>query len=93
MTEAQMASIALGKHEELFIKKQLASGEYDDASDVVRTALHMLEEYDDARERWLCEDVSARFDEMEAAPEKAVALENVFDRLETIHAARLSKGK
>ena len=37
-----MASIALGDHYEKFIKRQLASGRYNNASEVVRAGLRML---------------------------------------------------
>jgi antitoxin ParD1/3/4 len=39
-------SVALGEHFEAFIKRQLASGRYNNASEVVRDALRHLEEYE-----------------------------------------------
>ena len=38
-----MASIALGDHYEKFIKQQLESGRYNNASEVVRAGLRLLE--------------------------------------------------
>ena len=39
-------SIALGEHWQAFIEKQLASGRYGSASEVIRTALRLLEQRD-----------------------------------------------
>lgn len=38
------ASIALGSHFEEFIRRQLESGRYNNASEVIRAGLRMLEE-------------------------------------------------
>jgi antitoxin ParD1/3/4 len=37
-------SLTLGKHWEMFVKKEVASGRYGSASEVVRAALRELEE-------------------------------------------------
>ena len=50
-----MPNVALGKPYEEFVKKQLESGRYSNASEVVRAALRLLEDNDAARERWLNE--------------------------------------
>ncbi len=78
-------SYTLGKHFEAFVKEQLASGRYNNASEVVRDALRLLEE----KERRLAaldafvhagladadagriEDAEAVFDELEAELERA----------------------
>ena len=39
-------SVALGKHWQLFIEKLVASGRYGSASEVIRTALRLLEQRD-----------------------------------------------
>ncbi len=38
-------SLSLGKHWEVFIKNEVASGRYGSASEVVRDALRHMEEY------------------------------------------------
>jgi antitoxin ParD1/3/4 len=73
-------SYTLGQHFEAFIQAQLASGRYNDASEVVRDALRLLEQrerrlaaVDAAIERGLADieagrvhDADAVFDELEA---------------------------
>lgn len=43
---AKNTSIALGEHWQAFIEKQVSSGRYGSASEVVRTALRLLEQRD-----------------------------------------------
>lgn len=40
------SSFSLGKHFESFVKGQLASGRYNNASEVIRDALRLMEERD-----------------------------------------------
>ncbi|ESQ80080.1 type II toxin-antitoxin system ParD family antitoxin [Asticcacaulis sp. YBE204] len=46
-------SVALGAHFEQFIKDQLASGRYNNASEVVRDGLRMLEDREAEKKRRL----------------------------------------
>jgi len=46
---AKNTSISLGDHFESFIEKQLASGRYNTASEVVRDSLRLLEEQEKQR--------------------------------------------
>ena len=46
---AKNTSISLGDHFESFIEKQLASGRYKNASEVVRDSLRLLEEQEKQR--------------------------------------------
>ena len=51
-------SLSLGEHWEVFIKKEITSGRYGSASEVVRDALRHMEEYNskiDALRRHLAE--------------------------------------
>ena len=44
------SSYSLGLHFETFIKNQLSSGRYSNASEVIRSGLRLLEDYEDGRE-------------------------------------------
>ncbi len=43
-------SVALGEHFEAFVKRQLADGSYNNASEVVRAGLRLLEESEQRRQ-------------------------------------------
>jgi antitoxin ParD1/3/4 len=88
-----MASFALNEHYENFIKKQLNSGRYNNASEVVRAALRLLEDQEEARERWLNQDIPARYAELKRDPSKGVSLDDAFARLEAEHQTRLARAK
>lgn len=77
-----MANVALGNHYDEFIKKQLETGRYDDASEVIRAGLRLLENHEAERERWLTEDIPARYEELMNNPSKGVPAEDVRARFE-----------
>ncbi len=77
-----MTSIALNDHYERFIKKQLESGRYNNASEVVRAGLRMLEDFEEARENWLREEIPSRLAELQKNPAISVPAEQVFANLE-----------
>lgn len=84
-----MASIALGDRYEKFIKEQLESGRYNNASEVVRAGLRMLEDFESSREHWLKTEIAARAKDVRDNPEASIPAERVFADLE----ARLRTGK
>lgn len=83
-----MASIALGDHYEKFIKQQLESGRYNNASEVVRAGLRMLEDFEASREQWMQQQIRARLAEQDANPGTAIPAEQVFAELEVHHRKR-----
>ena len=83
-----MASISLGDHYEKFIQNQLDSGRYNNASEVVRAGLRMLEDFEQSREHWLRNEIPARLAEARADPSIGVPAEKVFADL----MARSTKG-
>ena len=88
-----MASIALSEHYEKFIKQQLESGRYNNASEVVRAGLRMLEDFEASRERWLRQEIPARMAELRNDPSAGIPAEQVFDDLEARHRQRVAKAR
>jgi antitoxin ParD1/3/4 len=82
------SSYTLGSHFEAFVRAQLASGRYNNASEVLRDALRLMEE----RERRLAalDAVVARgLADIEAG--RVSPAEDVFDALDTKYAAMLDE--
>jgi antitoxin ParD1/3/4 len=79
-------SVALGKHFEDFVRVQLQSGRFNNASEVVRAGLRLLEENEQHRLLAL-EALRAEIDagRTSGKPKPAAA---VFDRLEAKYAAK-----
>jgi antitoxin ParD1/3/4 len=64
-------SVALGEHFETFVRTQIASGRYNNASEVVRDGLRMLQDHDAQREAKLHRlrgDIQAGIDSGPATP-------------------------
>lgn len=64
-------SVALGEHFETFVRTQIASGRYNNASEVVRDGLRMLQDHDAQREAKLQRlrgDIQAGIDSGPATP-------------------------
>jgi antitoxin ParD1/3/4 len=75
-------SVALGAHFETFIKEQLASGRYNNASEVVREGLRLLEDKQQERQIKLEE---LRHELQAAALDRArYDAEAVFDEVDAI---------
>ena len=88
-----MPNVALGNRYEEFIRKQLESGRYNNASEVVRAGLRMLEDYEDAREKWLREEIPDRYAELLKDPSKGISAETVRSRFRSKHESRIAGGK
>lgn len=77
-----MPNVALGHHYEEFVRKQLESGRYNNASEVVRARLRLLGDHETARERWLNEDIPARYEDFLKTPASGIPAETVRARFE-----------
>lgn len=88
-----MPNYALNEHYETFIKKQLESGRYNNASEVVRAGLRMLEDFEADREKWLREEIPGRYAELKADPAKGIPLADARAQFERRHAADMAKAK
>jgi antitoxin ParD1/3/4 len=80
-----MASISLGEHFEKFVQERVAQGRYQNASEVVRAGLRMLEDYEmslQERARLLKAEINEAWDD----PRPSRPAEAVFERIEAAHA-------
>jgi antitoxin ParD1/3/4 len=88
-----MPSINLGDHFEKFVHERVAQGRYQNASEVVRAGLRLLEEHEmgvEERARLLKEKINEAWDD----PRPSRPAAEVFDRIEAAHAeARRVKDK
>lgn len=88
-----MPNYALTDHYESFIRKQVESGRYNNASEVVRAGLRMLEDFEAGREKWLRSEIPSRLAELRQDPAKGIPADTVFAELEARHRANLAKAK
>ena len=82
-------SVALGSHFDKFIKKQLESGRFNNASEVVHAGLRLLEDQEKLQALKLAELKAAI--QAGIVSSSGVPAEEVFDRLEEKYAA-MAKG-
>ncbi|MBM3636166.1 MAG: type II toxin-antitoxin system ParD family antitoxin [Alphaproteobacteria bacterium] len=85
-----MANVNLGERFEAFIQEQIREGRYQNASEVVRAGLRLLEDQEAERKR--------QFDYMKAAiteamkdPRPSIPMDEVFDELEARLAERMKQ--
>jgi len=79
-------SVALGSHFESFVREQVQTGRFNNASEVVRAGLRLLEESEQRRQLEL-EALRAEIAAGKASGEPKPA-DDVFDRLEAKYAAK-----
>lgn len=83
-----MPNVELGQHFDGFIEQQVESGRFQDASDVVRAALRLLEDHETSfaeRRAELKRSIDAAFDD--AGP--SIPAGQVFASLRAYHAERV----
>ena len=72
-------SVALGSHFEIFVKNQLGSGRFNNASEVVRAGLRLLEDQENTQALKLQELRAAIANGAKSGPGRSA--DAVFDRL------------
>jgi len=70
------------------VRDKVASGAYENESDVIRDGLRALQARDAVVERWLIEDVVPTFDRVTRGEEKLIPADEVFSALESRYQAR-----
>jgi len=90
MSNVEKRTVSLPEEHAAFIDRLVASGAYASGSEVVRAGLRALQERDAAVDRWLREEVAPVYDAMQADPERARSLADVFADVREHHARRLA---
>ncbi len=85
MRTTQQMSITLPKEMAEVVKAKVRTGEYASESEVIRDGLRVLQARDRAVDNWLIGHVGPAFDALKEDPNRAVAIENIRDRLAAEH--------
>ena len=86
-------SVALGAHFEAFIKVQVASGRYNNVSEVVRDGLRLLQDQDDLRRGKLESLRTALQQGLGSGPATPLEMAEVKAEGQRLRAKRLAAGK
>ncbi|HMF66421.1 MAG TPA: type II toxin-antitoxin system ParD family antitoxin [Phyllobacterium sp.] len=89
MAAAEKRTFSLPSEQARYIDKLVKSGTYATSSEVIRAGLRALQERDAAVERWLREEVVPVAANMQANPENAISIDDVFSGIRQLHAQRL----
>lgn len=81
-------TIKLSEEMEGFVRRKVASGEYESSSEVIEEGLRALNRGDDDLERWLQEDVVPTYDRMMRDPSRGFSAADVREELAARRARR-----
>lgn len=88
MAPAEKRTFSLPREQSDYIDELVASGAFASGSEVIRAGLRALRERDVAVERWLAQDVVPVVLAMQADPQRAIPLKDVFDDVRQRHQSR-----
>jgi len=80
--------ISLSPELEEFVASKIASGTYTSPSDVFVAGLEALRAEEQDIDQWLIEEIGPAYDEMQAHPERAIPIDEVFADLRRQHEER-----
>jgi antitoxin ParD1/3/4 len=86
-----MPNVSLGSYFEAFIERQIAEGRFQNASEVVRAGLRLLE--DDVLHSERLTELKQRINQSFDDPRPGIPADDVFARLERKHAERMKAGR
>jgi antitoxin ParD1/3/4 len=87
-----VTSIHLDSHFEEFIREQIALGRYQNASDVVREGLRLLEDEEAGWDDWL-QHIRSEIDAAWDDPAPSIPADEAFADIEALHAETLRASK
>jgi len=88
MAPAAKRTFSLPREQSDYIDELVESGAFASGSEVVRAGLRALRERDLAVDRWLRQDVVPVAAAMQADPQRAIPLADVFDEVRRHHRSR-----
>jgi antitoxin ParD1/3/4 len=89
MASTKAISVELGAKQRAILRRQLESGRYENASEVLGDALRLMESREAIWDEWLRGEVAASIGDKR----RPVAMDEVFSRIEARHARRLKAAK
>ena len=80
-----MDSIAVSEEDAKIIERQVESGRYESASDVISAGLRLLEERESETDLWMRREIPRRLAEYDRDPSIGIPLDEAMKRIDELH--------